>query len=177
MLAAAMAAVALAGSGTDTDRGGQTAAPLPIAAPIAAPSAAPGERVPFYFPLFGGVEFAVAIDRDLVANVNEHEVEVLAIHDRVVTLIDSYRTRAATGDACGAANGRERYVRVLDVDAGAERFARLIESCRHAMTVDEPPITWAPGNTGFTINYRSEPPRWVPVAPAAGAVPPAATAG
>ena len=153
MLEAAMIAAALAG----TPPGGAPAPPTTEAAATVEAGA------PFYFPLFGGVMFSIAVDRSLVTNVNEHEVEVIAIHDRVVTLIDAYRSRPHDSGAC--ADGRERYVRVLDIDARVERFARLIDSCTHGIVVDEPPVSWAPDNGGFTINYRSEPALWVPVAP------------
>ena len=109
---------------------------------------------PLYLPFAGGVEIPVAVDAALVSGLNEHEVDIVDIRGgRLVTLVDSYTSRAADGERCEA--GSERYVRLVDLTSKTELFSRLVASCLRGIEGGDPLVTWLADGSGFMLHARS----------------------
>lgn len=103
----------------------------------------------------GKVQVKVSADPALIDPAGEHKVKLLGTHGRLTLVLDSYSSRPQSMSRCQA--GSERWVRLVDLSARAERYAKLVESCLRDVVPGDPPASWAPDGRGVTVNLLSEP--------------------
>jgi len=111
-----------------------------------------------------GVAVPVALDRADIDPAGDHETTLIERRGNLALVMDSYASRPQGMSRCQA--GFERYVRLIDLAARAERFAKRAESCLRDVVPGDPPATWSPDGRKLTVNLLSEPSVSVPVAPA-----------
>lgn len=137
---------------------------LAAVAAVAAPAVAAGPVKAGYLflPFRGGVPFDVEVDESLVTSLSAHEAQIVDMRGDLVTMTDSYQSKPDAAGKC--ANGREVYVRLLDLAERRERVATLVRSCRQGLTASDPLVTWKPDGSGYTINFTNQAPRWISAA-------------
>jgi hypothetical protein len=113
-----------------------------------------------FLPFRGGVPFDVEVDQTLVASLSTHEAQIVDMRGDLVTMVDSYPSKPGADGACK--EGREVYVRLLDLAERRERSATLARSCRSGITAADPLVTWKADGGGYTINFTNRAPLWVP---------------
>lgn len=113
-----------------------------------------------FLPFRGGVPFDVEVDETLVTSLSAHEAQIVDMRGNLVTMIDSYASKPDGDGKC--TDGREVYVRLLDLAERRERAAMLVRSCRRGLTATDPLVSWKADGSGYTINFTSREPVWVP---------------
>jgi hypothetical protein len=111
-----------------------------------------------------GVAVPITLDRADIDPAGDHETVLIERRGNLALVMDSYASRPQGMSRCQA--GFERYVRLIDLAARTERFAKRVESCLHDVVPGDPPATWPPDGRTLTVNLLSEPSVTVPVAPA-----------
>lgn len=111
-----------------------------------------------------GVAVPVTVDRSDIDPAGDHETVLIERRGNLALVMDSYASRPQGMSRCQA--GFERYVRLIDLAARTERFAKRAESCLHDVVPGDPPATWSSDGRTLTVNLLSEPSVTVPVAPA-----------
>lgn len=97
----------------------------------------------------------VTLDLAIVDPAADHETRVLASKGDIAIVLDSYASRPQSMSRCQA--GEERWLRVIDVAAARERYARLVESCLKDVVPGDPLLTGPDASGAYTVNLVSEP--------------------
>lgn len=97
----------------------------------------------------------VTLDPTMVDAAGDHDTRVLASKNGIAIVLDSYASRSQSMSRCQA--GEERWLRVIDVAAARERYARLVESCLKDVVPGDPLFTGPDASGAYTVNLVSEP--------------------
>ena len=143
-LIAAAALAAMAGGAGD-----------PPGADVASAAGETGNST-IFLPFNKGVTIPVTVDAALVTAPSEHEAELWDMHGFVVTMVDTYKSNPLAAPHC--IDGKERYVRLLNIASKEEAFHLLVSSCVKGVTAADPVVTWEDDKSGFTVHLTSAPP-------------------
>jgi hypothetical protein len=99
----------------------------------------------------------VTLDAATVNPADDHDARVLARlrKGNLAIVLDSYASKPQSMSRCQA--GRERWLRVIDVVAAHERYAKLVESCLKDVVPGDPLLIGPNVTGGYIIHLLSEP--------------------
>lgn len=133
----------------------QASSPAPTPAPAPAPAKADAERVMALRLPGRNIRVPVTVDPATIDPTADHETRLLASAGNIAIALDSYASRPQSMSRCQA--GEERWLRVIDIAAARQRYAKLIESCLKDVVPGDPLLTGPDGAGAYTVNLVSEP--------------------
>ena len=97
----------------------------------------------------------VALDAAAIDPAGDHDTRLLARTGGLAIVLDSYASQPQSMSRCQA--GQERWLRVIDIAAARERYAKRVESCLADIVAGDPLFTGPDAAGAYTVHLVSEP--------------------